>query len=141
MKSNLTKLLNERAADLTAGGMIDINDLTEELLPAIRFHEPTTKADLLREVVKARVIVFLNQRGCFSVSKNQFISYEHANLSQISAVIGSFSKNIKGYKKMLKKLIKRRESIISGQMRMEFRESELIGLSEEKPIEELLKSG
>ncbi len=138
MKHNLSKLLNERIHEYKAAVIIDVNEVVDEILPRVRFHEFVSKQMLLREYVKARVEIFLNQRNCYSFRKNKFVSLDSASVDQLAAMDKNFVKGILGRAKTLKRI--REMEAAKGQMKIEFDGNEFIGYAEEESIEKLLKA-
>ena len=138
MKHNLTKLLNSKITGLKAGGVIDVNDLVNDLVLEIKFFERVTKQMLLWEYVKARTEIFLNQHDCYSYAKNKFVALDSAGVKQLMTIDGDFVKGIIGRAKTLKRI--REREAANGQITAQFNGCDFVGYSEEKSIEELLRA-
>lgn len=137
MKSNLTELFNERIVDLKANGIININNLIDDIMNNIQFYQKMSRQELEEFYVKSRIESLLNQNNCYSFAKDNFISLDIANLKQLEIMDQNFVDAIKGRESTLKRI--REQEQMKGQMKMDFEDSKCVGISETLSIDDILR--
>ena len=83
MKSNFNEIFETIVEVLKDSEGFSIDDVLDNVMPRIVFLNKPTKADMAREIIRARLTTALNSRDIYSFSKGQFVWIENANEEQL----------------------------------------------------------
>lgn len=98
MKNNLNELVMGKLPELQSMGVIDINEMLNELMPQIVFEDRPTKAEMAREIIRGRLTSLLNANEIYSCEKGNkglFVYIKNANEDQLAYFKEKASRDIK----------------------------------------------